>query len=276
MKEVVELIDNQYSGSESEISLERRMFFPGLGGAVITAEGVPSAFRYERDKTPKTGHKLFLKHTLIKKLEDFFFRTGVYVVSHIARPLGSVSRHENGQHVEGYIYEWVFGSEGFPWEVASKDGYTNIHLEDWDRFIKHFSVAGISMMVDVADPDDGRVSKNVIHQYPYNFMSGKLSSLWRRIDFGPRSLRIDYDRLSEFINEHLDELIRVLRAERVNMLRLIVEYLHEGPEQMSQADIGRLEILVGDYRRATLTQYQVAAGATHIPAHLTLENETLL
>jgi len=40
---------------------------------------------------------MFLRHTLIKKLEDYFFKKGHYRYAHVTRPLGSTER--------AYIYE---------------------------------------------------------------------------------------------------------------------------------------------------------------------------
>jgi hypothetical protein len=105
--------------------LEFRTEFAGIGRTIITYEGVAAALREEYTKTPKSGYKMFLRHTIIKKLEDYFYRTGAYNFAHIQRPLSSISKI-NGNQYEACIYEWAFGSEGFPWENVDKEGNRRI------------------------------------------------------------------------------------------------------------------------------------------------------
>lgn len=273
---IVEFIGHGGTGSEAQIRIELRTQFPGLGGTLVTKEGVVAALRLEHNAVPKEGHRMFLRHTLIKKIEDFFYRTGVYVFAHIPRPLGSLSAQRDGQPVEAYLYEWVFGLEGFPWELVGRDGRTRAtHLRDWRNFTIHFAQAGIDLAQDCTDPDDARVSKNIIHQHAPPYGGAELSSLWKRIDFGPRSARLDVDKLSRFLHEQRHDLIRVLRSERYEMLLLGLEYLVEGP-RMRELDVGRLEVLLGDYRHATLTQYAMGSGPTHTPAYFGLRTESLI
>ena len=117
-------------GSEATDCPELRTRFDGIGGAIMTKEGVASALRTENSPSPKSGHKMFLKHIVIKKLEDYFYRKGVYLFSHIARPLGCISKDE-GDLQEAYLHEWVFGTEGFPWVYVDSGGERrSIRLHD--------------------------------------------------------------------------------------------------------------------------------------------------
>jgi hypothetical protein len=252
--EVIEFIAEGGYGSEAKIILELRTGFPGIGGNIITNEGAVSALREEYSLIPKTGHYMFLRHLLIKKMEDYFFRIRVYNYSHIPRPFGSISRQDDKPY-EAYIYEWVFGDEGFPWQVMDNDGqFIPLHLRDWNEFIGTFNSIGIDLLMDCTDPDDGRLSKNVIYQF--NRFPGKMemSSIWKRIDFGFRSISINYEKLSRFLADNREKLINVLRIERYEMLILALEYLTM-KEKMSGIHIGKLEVLVGDYRRATLSHF---------------------
>jgi len=177
--------------------------------------------------------------------------------AHIPRPLGSISR-TNEESYEAYIYEWAFGTESFPWECVDKKGIRNlVVLRDWERFVASFNSAGINMELDCTDPNDGRISQNIIHQYPKPLENGiEMSLLWKRIDFGPMSLNIDFEKLKKFLNENRNDLIDVLRSERYEMIRLSVEYL-TNKNKMKEIDIGRLDALIGEYRRSSLRHYIV-------------------
>jgi hypothetical protein len=113
-------------------------------------------------------------------------------------------------------------------------------------------VAGIELGRDVTDPDDGRIAQNVVHQFPY--VTGgqrELSCLWKRIDFGFNSVAMDFEKLADFLERHRERLVRVLRFERFELLVLAVNYLANTAE-MSEADIGRLDVLAGNYRTSSL------------------------
>ncbi|MBU0980116.1 MAG: hypothetical protein KJ709_04890, partial [Nanoarchaeota archaeon] len=199
----------------------------------------------------------YLRHLIVKKLEDYFYRKHKYDFAHIPRPLGSISIC-SGEPCEAYLYEWAHGTEGFHWEEQQSDGSTKqISLKDWDEFSACFASAGIDMSIDITDPDDGRISKNIIHQFPndYHPESGNRSSVWKRIDFGYSSLRMDYDKLRAFLNANERDMKLYLRGERYKMLMLAVEHLTKGTDQMDDVDIGRLETLVGDYRGRTLRHF---------------------
>ena len=259
-KGVIEFVCEGGIGATARVCVELRTEFPGIGGTIITNEGVASAFREEFNPSPKSSHRLFLKHTIVKKMEDYLFRKGIYMYAHIPRPLGSVSK-EGEKPSEAYIYEWAFGTESFPWEFVDLTGKrTLIQLHDWDSFVTHFHRVGIDLQMDTSDPDDGRISKNIIHPYPKPIGDGgEMSSLWKRIDFGYESMRIDFDRLSRFLHDNREDFVRVLRTERYEMILLALEYLMKGKE-MNDVDIGRLDSLVGEYRRSSL-RHHVSRGS---------------
>ncbi|NIQ38950.1 MAG: hypothetical protein GTN81_10220 [Proteobacteria bacterium] len=56
--------------------MELRTEFPGIGGTIITHEAVACALREEYSPSPKSAHRLFLRDTILKKLEDYFHRRG--------------------------------------------------------------------------------------------------------------------------------------------------------------------------------------------------------
>jgi hypothetical protein len=271
--DVVEFIGEGGFGSEAEVRIELRTQFPGLGGTIYTHEGVIAALRKEFNPAPKSGHKLFLKHLIIKKLDDYFYRRGVYVFSHIPRPFGSFSREDKN---EAYLYEWAFGSEGFSWKSADHENNPcDVMLHDWNQFVSCFSSAGIDMLLDVADPEDGRVSKNIIHQFPkLSRDCMEMNSLWKRIDFGASSVHINWEELSKYFRDKQEDLIRILKSDRYEMLLLAIQYLMKG-DAMNERDRGRLEVIVGYYRSANLSHFASGMGPATGPAFFGPSTESL-
>lgn len=239
-------------GSEASVYLEIRNFFPGIGWDVYTTQQLACANREDSNYSKNIGHYNFLRHSIIKKLEDFFVQQNKYKTAHIPRPLASTDK--------GYIYEFVIGSEGFPWIIDSGDGEGGVQrvpveLAEWGSFTGAFSAAGINLSVDIADPDDARVSKNIIlcHQYKLDYENPSLSSLWEKIDFGSCSATIDHDKLEKFLSENEEKLITDLSIQRYEFLKLALDYIKKGPQGMDKRDIGRLEVLAGDFRMSTLS-----------------------
>lgn len=101
----------------------------------------------------------------------------------------------------------------------------------------------------------GSEATNIIHQYAVPIAGGtELNLLWKRIDFGYRSLRINFQQLEKALSDNKNDLINVLRYERYEMLVLAKDYLINR-EKMRERDIGRLETLAGDYRRSSLRHH---------------------
>ena len=118
-----------------------------------------------------------------------------YLYPHIARPLGSTSNSDK-YPCESYLYEWIDGKDGFPWEYVNQNGNADqIILAEFNEFIMAFDKVGISMGCDkdITNSDDGRMSQNIIHElyYPYDL---DLNLRWKRIDFGDRSVSINYEK----------------------------------------------------------------------------------
>jgi hypothetical protein len=275
---VIEFICEGGAGGEAKVTVELRTKFPGIGGTIITQEGVAAALRESYNRVPKSSHKVFLRHTIIKKLEDYFHRLERYSFAHIPRPLGSISRFgENA--CEAYIYEWAFGSDQFAWEYITSEGRpAPINLHDWHKFVEVFFSAGIDLQYDTVSSVDGRISQNIVHQYSIPSAGwSELNCLWKRIDFGENSIRIDYDKLLRFLHDEEQKLRQALRSERYEMLILAYEYLTKG-ERMDRVNIGRLDALVGDYRLSSL-RHHISRGlgvSEELIAYMGARTESLL
>jgi hypothetical protein len=256
-------------GSEAIVWIQLRKEFPGLGGTIRTHEGVAAALRIEKDPAPLKGHQSFLRHMIVKKLDDYFYRSGDYVFSHVPRVFGSISKPGK----EAYLYEWAFGSDGFPW--YQQEGYDLINLREWNGFKGCFNEAGVDVGGDTADPNDGRVSQNIVHQYPYYTSPGAMCSLWKRIDFGYRSIPIDYGRLRDFLRKRRARLLRRLRCDRYEMVCLAVEYLKQ-PDAIDSYALGRLEQLIAEYRASSLRHFAFGFGPTAADVCRAAGAETLL
>ncbi|MFC1915346.1 hypothetical protein ACFLW4_01430 [Chloroflexota bacterium] len=243
----VEYIGEGGFGDEAEIIVQLRREFPGVGGVILTYQSLAVASRTEFNYSPHCGHKMFYKHAIVKKLEDYFFKTGVYRYPHVTRPLGSSD--------ESYIYEWAFGNDGFPWEYIETGGAkTCVHLDEWHRFIGAFNEAGIDVAMDCSDPNDGRISKNIVHQLarPLYVYQPDLNRIWKRVDFGDRSIQIDYDKLAKYLTDNSENLRASLSTGRPEFIELTYRYLSP-IHKISERDLGKLEQLTLDYRMSTLS-----------------------
>lgn len=248
-------------GSEANIVVELRTVFPGIGGAITTEQTLVCALREEFSSSPKISHQLFLKHAIIKKLDDYFHRLKKYEFAHIPRPIGSISKTNGstalsagGKNYEAYLYEWVFGMDGFPWNFIDAElKEIPIVLSEWNECVAAFYAAGIDLAADCADAEDGRLSQNIVHQL-YKHASKlwpKLNCLWQRIDFGPKSIKINYEKLRQFLYDNQNSLKNILGQNRYEMMILSHQYLI-GKETLDRIDIGKLEILTRNYRLSSL------------------------
>ena len=245
-EEGAEFIHEGGIGSEARVDIELRTKFPGIGGTIDTYQGIAVARRNEFSRVPHVGHDMFLTHMLIKKLEDFFFKKGFYRYAHVTRPLGSTDR--------SYIYEWAFGRDAFPWSYLNETGdSTLVHLDDWDAFNAMFLDAGIDLQSDCTNPDNGALSQNIVHQLHLgvDFTRPILNRLWKRIDFGPRSIRLDYEKLLNYLGRHETDIRQMLGGGRYDMMTLACGHLL-GSGAISRKEHRRLNMLVLDYRFSTL------------------------
>lgn len=247
---IVEDIYDGYSGSEASVIVQLRNIFPGIGGTIKTEQPVVTALRKPFSHHPETGNKLYLKHLIIKKLDDYFCKIGKYKFPHISRPLGSLGVKTDGQ--EASIYEWVFGAETFPWEYRTEKGRHPIVLTEWNAFADAFENTGIRMGIDITDPDNGRVSQNIIHELcRFDSSGSNLNQCWKRIDFGSRSLPFNQERLATFLEKNKDLIIGTLSKSRYRLLLLAFKSLFES-SSITEPDMKELSVLCRNYRLSSL------------------------
>ena len=245
-QEGVEFIHEGGIGSEARVDVELRTRFPGIGGTIDTYQAIAVARRNEFSKAPKIGHEMFLRHTLIKKLEDYFFKKGYYKYAHVTRPLGSTDRT--------YIYEWAFGRDGFPWSYLNETGDSvYVRLDDWNAFSSIFLEAGVDLQSDCANPDNGALSQNIVHQLHLgaNASQPVLNRLWKRIDFGPRSIKLDYERLFNYLRKNEQDIRETLRVGRYDMMMMACKYFVKAGS-VTAKEHEKLNMLILDYRLSTL------------------------
>lgn len=243
-----------YSGDEAEVCRVLMDFFPGIGGNIRTRRAISVAIRQEKSYATGQGRMVFARHAIFKKLEDFFLEREQYHFPHIPRPFGSGTIVTEHGLREMHCYEWSPGSDGFCWVYADAESAKEpIILDEWNEFVSSFAAAGIDLKYDCADPDDGRVSKNIVHEVGVIGNPSRLNRMWQRIDFGSRSVIVSYDQLKMFLKDSRIDLLSVLGFDRVEMLELFVNMLADGG--ISDYDLGRLEVLARSFRSSTLRHH---------------------
>lgn len=236
------------AGGEAQVKVQFRNIFPGIGGTLRIQQPIMAAWREDFNQVSGIGRRTFLKHLVLKKLDDYFTRTGHYLFPHITRPLGS----NEDDSLEGYWYQWVFGRESFSWEYPKADGGREVvALDEWGQFSACFEEAGVNLAMDVCDGDNGLISQNIIHEF-YKYFETNLNFCWKRIDFGAGSMMIDFDKLCHFFETNSMALGAVLGGERSTMMILASHYLFS--EKLSNESCRELDRLVAIYRLSTLRQ----------------------
>lgn len=140
--------------------------------------------------SPVESLNLWKRHYLCYQIDGYFREQGCYVQPHITEPIGVLRG--------GYYYYYASGNEGFSWEEMDEDYiWRPIKLEEWNIVVSCYSAVGIALGYDTCEAFDGRIGKNVVAE-GRPIAAGHLPATWHRIDFGPRSLPIDWQRLEEF------------------------------------------------------------------------------
>jgi hypothetical protein len=78
-----------------------------------------------------------------------------------------------------------------------------------------------------------------------------LNRIWKRVDFGERSIRFNYEKLERYLTDNKRELGANLSPGSLEMLQLACQYLSPAHD-IKERDLGKLEQLTLDYRTSTL------------------------
>ena len=266
----IETICDADVGGEALVYLQLRNVFPGPGGSITTEQDIATAFRVPNGRPAlemiesdnitydlqedrnQASLRFFLKHVILKKLDDFFFRSGVYGYAHIPRPLGCTS---DG----ACLYEWVYGNEGAPYDyIDSEFNRHPLHFDEQFTAFGAFRQCGIDISRDISDQDRGMIKNIIIEESGLGSNPQKVSCLWKRIDFGPRSIGFNLELLEHFLDENSSRLVTHLGAERFEMIVLATRYL-SASDNMTEQEHARLFDLLGDYRISTTRHMGVEA-----------------
>ena len=160
-------------GGKAKVFVQLRNIFPGLGGTVRTKQDFAIACRVPKgmdasefesdleltldDPRALEALRTDLRHMLIKKLDDYFFRSGTYRFAHVPRPLGTTS-------TGGNLYEWVHGTEGFYEFYHDGDIWQPVEVDEWRTVSNAFNGAGVNIFHDISDNDALNWTKNIIVQ----------------------------------------------------------------------------------------------------------------
>jgi hypothetical protein len=80
----------------------------------------------------------------------------------------------------------------------------------------------------------------------------ELNRLWKRIDFGPRSIRLNHENLLDYLERNEKDLRETLRVGRYDMMALACKYFVERSSFRAN-ELEKLKTLVLDYRNSTLS-----------------------
>jgi len=273
LEKKIKVLPNFRKGTVCRVFFVRTNYFPGIGGEMFTAQCATAAYRVPIATGIENGDvmddllssndwldqenpysvralNLFLLHSIVKKLDDYFTLEGKYAWPHISRPLGST-------RAGAMLYQWTKGREGFCSRCVDGD---NVNIEEWDVAYESFLEAGIDISSDTSyyDDDDDRCKKNIIFEEPFiHDYPSEISDMWKRIDFGKESLEVDYETLARFLCDHKESMGDALKSRRVTLMRIAVEYLMSDntKEPMSFPQFYRILELSRGYRKSTLGHF---------------------
>lgn len=213
-------------GGEATVYLHLRRGFPFFDKIFKTKRDFLVSYRvlHKGEKIPKEvlferSFNEFLRHLIAKKFDDYFLRKGLYRYPHVPRLLGF--------DINGYYYEFVYGLEGFyPLYFDDKEKiFMPVKLLDERVASSLFYEVGIYLLQDIVEPTSNYVKNIIVEEPKVSLMPEEISNLWKRIDFGVKSIKFDYEKIRNYIKRNEEDLIKYLTKERVEMLLLSLEYL---------------------------------------------------
>ncbi len=203
-------------------------------GLLHCDEDITAVYRVSGD-----SEHSFLRNLAAAILDAAFVSGGKYANRHIPSPIGLSEVAD--LPADGYLYEYVAGSEGFPWEFDRQ----MINIREWGQFSNAFAATGIPVTHDITDVDNGRVSKNIIVQsYTIDdLIEGTLSPHWGRIDFGFSSCPVSWEKFGAYLTKNEEELKSLLGSmEDVLLLAYNAGMMQLGPKEVMERYHRELQI----------------------------------
>jgi len=260
-------------GGEATVYIHLRRVFPFFEKMFKTKRDFVVSYRVlHKVKTSsselliKRSFSEFLRHLIAKKFDDYFLRKGYYKYPHIPRLLGF--------DINGYYYEFVYGLEGY-YPLYFDDTNMNwnpVALNDERISSSLYHEVGIYLFQDIVEPTSNYV-KNLIIEEPYiSLMPENISSLWKRIDFGVKSIKFDYEKIKKYIEKNEKELNEVLLNDRVEMLLIALDYLIKdgNSETFGEKKFDRLKYLIELFLKSTLEHMGIIE---ENPEHLIIQKK---
>ncbi|MGC9088607.1 MAG: hypothetical protein ACP5IV_00450 [Caldisericia bacterium] len=241
-------------GGEATVYIQLRNSFPFFEKNFRTKRDFIVSFRVLHKGDVSSNELLFnksfnefLRHLIAKKFDDYFLRKGFYRYPHISRLLGFDK--------DGYYYEFVYGLEGY-YPLYFDDEFMNwnpVVLYDEKISSSLFHEVGIFLFQDIIEPTSNYVKNIIIEEIGISLMPEKISNLWKRIDFGVKSIKFDYEKIRNYIKKNERDLIEILSKERVEMLLLSLDFLlkKEGLNTFNEEKFERLKYLIELFLKST-------------------------
>ncbi|MGQ9845021.1 MAG: hypothetical protein ACUVQN_02275 [Caldisericia bacterium] len=241
-------------GGEATVYIQLRRAFPFFDKTFKTKRDFITSFRVLHKGDFSTSDLIFtrsfsefLRHLIAKKFDDYFLRKGYYKYPHIPRLLGFDE--------QGYYYEFVYGLEGF------YPLYFDEEFMDWKPITLYderissslFYEVGIYLLQDIVEPTSNYVKNIIIEEPKISLMPETISNLWKRIDFGLKSIKFDYENIKKYIKKNEKDMIEILSKERVEMVLLSLDFLlKKGAfEIFNQEKFNRLKYLIELFLKST-------------------------
>jgi len=241
-------------GGEATVYIQLRNSFPFFEKKFRTKRDFIVSFRVLHKGNVSSNELLFnrsfnefLRHLLAKKFDDYFLRKNLYHYPHIPRLLGFDK--------DGYYYEFVYGLEGY-YPLYFDDVVMNwnpLILNDESISSSLFHEVGIFLFQDIIEPTSNYVKNIIVEEPEISLMPEKISNLWKRIDFGVKSIKFDYEKIRNYIKKNEKNLIEILSKERVEMLLISLDFLLKKQESkiFNKEKFDRLKYLIELFLKST-------------------------
>ncbi|MDI6860984.1 MAG: hypothetical protein QMD25_03090 [Caldisericia bacterium] len=260
MDEKVQRITEIGHGGEATVYLELRRSFPFFEKNFYTKRDFLTSYRVlhkgdiiSKELLFKKSFSEFLRHLIAKKLDDYFLRKELYKFPHIPRLLGF--------DTFGYYYEFVWGLEGYYPLYFDEELFTYlpVKLLDEDEARRCFHEAGIYIFQDIVEPTSNYVKNLIIEEPEISILPNVISNLWKRIDFGVKSIKFDYFKINDYFKRNKKDLIKFLGKKRFSLINLANLYLilNGDEKKFNQKNFNKLKKLIEPFLKSTLDHMEV-------------------